>query len=242
MPGTANSIADADGHNHAGGGRATAAPGRRGVLRLLGAAALADGGPAAAQDDPLVQRGVPAEATAENAVVARDRALAAGQRIAYQRMAEAMGLTQRPSDQQIEDLVQSLVIESERITPRGYVARITVNFSPQQVAALTGGRGAAPAAPPAATGPAVATIEALALYASLPEWVEITRRLRAAPVVARTEILGISGQAARLRLSLRAAPAEAAAGLSQGGIALAQATGFDPRPGEGWRLALAGGR
>ncbi|WP_237217748.1 hypothetical protein, partial [Falsiroseomonas oryziterrae] len=84
--------------------------------------------PATAQDNPLVQRDVPAEATAENAVVARERALAAGQRLAYERMAAQLGLPTGLSDRQIEAQVASLVIESERVTPRGYAARITVNF------------------------------------------------------------------------------------------------------------------
>lgn len=204
----------------------------------------------AAEDNPLVQQGIPAEATAENAVIARDRALASGQRLAYERLAAALGLPRSLPDQQIENLVQSLVIESERITPRGYTARITVNFNPQRVASLSGrspgmegpatGFGAAPGTP-RPTGPAVATVEALASYRSFPEWVEITRRLGASPSVARMEVIAVSGQAARLRLALRSPPTEAAMELAQSGIALGPAP-IDARPGEGWRLGLAGGR
>ncbi|WP_203072892.1 hypothetical protein [Falsiroseomonas ponticola] len=221
------------------------------------------------EENPLVQRGVPAEATAETAVIARDRALNAGQRTAYDRMAAALGLPRGIPDAQIEGLVQSLVIESERITTRGYSARLTVNFNPGRVAAM-GGRspgappgaigapgtlfsapggpatGPAPAGTPTAQapgigGPAVATVEALALYRSFPEWVEITRRLGAASPVARFDIVSLTGESARLRLGLRTQPPEAAAELAQSGIALAPAP-IDSRPGEGWRLSLAGGR
>jgi hypothetical protein len=218
------------------------------IARLLAAALLATGlaagvlapprQAAAQEENPLVQRGIPAEATAENAVVARDRALAAGQRIAYERMATALGLPRNLPDQQIEAMVASLVIESERITPRGYTARITVNFKPP-------GSGMAVAPSPSSgsqgSGPTVATLEAVAQYRSLPEYVEITRRLGASPAVARYEVVTVSGEAARLRLALRSQPQVAAAELGRGGLSLAREQ--DPRlAGEGWRLGLAGGR
>jgi hypothetical protein len=216
---------------------------RRGAIVAIAAlaCALALPLPLAAQtadppgDNPLVQRDVPAEATAENAVVARDRALASGQRIAYQRMAAALGMPQAASDAQIEAMVSSLVIESERITPRGYSARITVNFNPDGMAAR------APQAPPmgaaAAAGPAVASLDAVARYRSLPEYADLRRRLAQQPAVARVEVLSISGEAARLRLALRSQPQQAAADLAAGGLMLVPGA-----PGEGWRLGLAGAR
>jgi hypothetical protein len=244
------------GRNHAGARAATA---RRALLAfallapvppaVAPAPALAQATP---ESNPLVQRGVPAEATAENAVIARDRALAAGQRLAYERMASQLGLSRGLSDSQIEAMVQSLVIESERITPRGYSARITVNFNPGRVpggraAAGLGADPAAPAPPPGAPagtparGPAVATLEAVARYRSFPEWVEINRRLGASPAVARVEVVTVSGEGARLRLGLRSQPPEAANELAGSGLLLGPA-GMDARPGEGWRLSLAGAR
>jgi hypothetical protein len=232
------------------------------------AAPFAMPAPALAQatpdENPLVQRGVPAEATAETAVIARDRALNAGQRAAYERMAAALGLPRGIPDAQIEGLVQSLVIESERITQRGYTARLTVNFNPSRVAAMggrnpgaigapgtlfstPGGPATGPATPgatsqaPGVGGPPVSTVEAVAIYRSFPEWVEITRRLGAASPVARFEVVSLTGERARLRLGLRTQPPEAAAELAQSGIALAPGP-IDARPGEGWRLSLAGGR
>ena len=218
-------------------------------MRLLAGLALAPlhGGalPAMAQElssDALVQRGVPAEATAENAVVARERALAAGQRAAYARMASALGLPPGLSDRQIDELVQSLVIESERITPTRYIGQVTVNFSPARVAALRSGgaQPGVPAAPGAARpgGPAVSLLETVAVYRSFPEWVEITRRLSASPQVARVDVVSIAPDMARLRLGLRTEADLAPAALAQGGLALAPVV--PPVPGEGWRLSLGG--
>ncbi|MDO9500432.1 hypothetical protein [Falsiroseomonas sp.] len=237
------------------------------AIRMLGLALLLLCGvalaPAVAQEDPLVQRGVPATATAETAVLAREQALNAGQRLAYERMAASLGLNPNASTQQIESMVRSLVIESERITARTYTARITVNFNPQRVAAA-GGRipaspdSAAPAegtqpseapAPAMASGPAVTTVDAMASYRSFAEWVEITRRLESAPPVARVQVVSVAGDQARLRLGLRSQAPEAALALASAGLALAPATPapFDPRSsaastGEGWRLSLAGFR
>ncbi len=195
-----------------------------------------------ASGDPLVQRGVPAEATAENAVVARERALASGQRIAYERLASAMDLPRGLSDSQIESLVQSLVIESERITSTRYIGQITVNFSAPRVASLSGRSGSAAQAQqgPAASGPTVATLEAVALYRSFSEWVELNRRLASSSSVARVEVVTVAPDMARLRLGLRSQPGAAASGLADGGVSLAPVP-MAP-PGEGWRVSLAGFR
>ncbi|PWS35497.1 hypothetical protein DFH01_17990 [Falsiroseomonas bella] len=228
------------GNNHGGARGAIAA------LFLLLALALAPFSGALAQGNPRVQSNVPAEATAENAVVARDRALVSGQRIAYGRMASELGLPTNLSDQQIEALVASLVIESERVTQRGYSARITVNFrDPGQGGQSAEASHATPEGPAVQGGPAVTSVEATALYRSFPEYLEIKRRLGAAPAVARVEVLGIAGDMARLRLALRSVPPQAAADLAAAGLQVAP---VQPVPGqatpgsEGWRLGLAGGR
>jgi len=210
------------GNNHGRAGRAM-----RGLVLLLALWAA----PALAQGDPLVQRGIPAEATAENAVVARDRALAAGQRLAYERMAEAMGLPRTASDREIEAMVGSLVIESERVTARGYSARITVNFRPP--GAPTGPRPPG-ALPPLPNAPAVASIEATAEFRSLGEYAEYVRRLRSSLAVARAELVTISPERARWRIALRVQPEAAGAELEASGLALS--AGDDPRAG--WRLGL----
>lgn len=233
----------ANNHGRAGGAIAGAMLGAAAALLpalVPGLVLLAPPALAQPEDNPLVQRNVPAEATAENAVVARDRALAAGQRIAYERMAAAMGLPRTASDAQIEAQVASLVIESERITPRGYAARITVNFR------APGAGMATPAAPPPvpgrlAGGPTLASLEAVARYRSLGEYIEIKRRLEASGAVTRVDVVTVSGEAARLRLGLRSPPMEAAAELGRGGIALAP-MGAAAGAAEAWQLGLAGGR
>jgi hypothetical protein len=220
------------GDNH---GRGRGAIAGLGAL-LLGLVLLA--GQPRAQDNPLVQRDVPAEATAENAVVARDRALASGQRLAYERMAAQLGMPRSLSDRDIEALVASLVIESERITARGYVGRITVNF--RQPGSYRGPL-AAGEGPEVAGGvpggPSASTIEAVASFRSLAEYAALTRQLRASRAVARVEVLGITGTAARLRVGLRRAPGEAAGDLAEQGLSLVPASSeADGR--EGWRLSL----
>src|SRR4051794_34596118 len=180
----------------------------------------------------MIQRGVPAEATAENGVLAREKALAAGRRIAWERMLAETG---QPggniSDRQIEDMVSSIVIEQERTGPTRYSGRITVNFNPSRVRHAIGGGGAAPIAGNAETtgrilaGPASQWVEAIATYQSLGEWLELQRRLKAAGPVASVGLQAIAVDAARLRLGLRLPPQQAAAELAVQGIALVPAGG-----------------
>ncbi|WP_137125622.1 hypothetical protein [Roseomonas sp. HF4] len=192
-----------------------------------------------------VQRGVPAEATAENGVIARERALASGRRAAWDRIASAAGVSRSLTDAQIEAMVASIVIEEERTSPTRYSGRITVNFVPSRVRAVTGGAAAAEAGqgtPPGGEAPSrppppvvpTATVEAVALYGSLNEWLELRRRLAAS---ARLEVVAISTDRARLRLGLRGAPAVAAEELARQGVSLVPGSGA---PGDAWRVGLAG--
>ena len=188
--------------------------------------------PVVADSGAFTQRGVPAEATAENAVVARERALANGQRLAWQRLAGEIGGNAAASDAQIDLLVDSIVIEQERSTRTGYAARVTVAFNPGRVQDFLAGRSVSRPAAPGMLGPAVASIEAVSRHASLGEWLELRRRLAQHPQVARVEILALSTDAARLRLALREAPAVAAGDLATAGLAVTS------DGGPGWRIAL----
>jgi hypothetical protein len=185
----------------------------------------------------LTQRGIPAEASAENGVLAREQALAAGRRTAWERALSEAGLPPvNLSDGRLEDMVRSIVIEQERTAPTRYTGRITVVFDPNRVRSALGGSVTVPGASPppvAAAAPASNWIEASAIYRSMGEWLELQRRLRGAPPVASVDIQGIAVDAARLRLGLRAPPPEAAALLAALGIALEQV-------GPSWRLGLAG--
>jgi len=199
--------------------------------------------PLAAQDNPLIQRGVPAEATAENAVLARDRAHASARRIAFQRLIEQSGapVASLPSDSQLENMVAALIVEEERTTPTRYSGRLTVQFNPGLVAAATGrsfaggaatggGGGLALNIPMAAQG----FMEASSQHGSLSEWLEMRRRLRASGSVASMEILSLSMDAARFRLGLRQPAAEAAAALSGAGLVIVN-------NGAGWQVSLGAG-
>lgn len=242
------------GRNHRGGLAAIC-----GVsLGLLGAPAMVAAqalppltapAPQTSTANPLVQRGVPAEATAENAVVARDQALINGQRVAYERLAAQLGLQRGLSDSQIEAMVTSLVIESERVTANRYTGRITVNFNPGRVpggGSLAGSTTGLPGGLPGSTtprpgGPTVATLDAIARYGSFAEWAELNRRLAASGPIARVQVMTISGDMARLRLGLRSEPGVASGELAAGGVLLGPAP-IGSSPGEGWRIGLAGAR
>lgn len=193
--------------------------------------------------NPYVQRGVPAEATAENAVIARTRALAAAQRAAYERMAGELGLPRGLSDSQIDSLVSSIIVEEERTTRTGYSGRLTVNFNQSRVAARAGGgaggalaggpasgalppgAGAGDAAPPVMpTAPAAGFILAEARFTGLREWLELRRRLLTSPEIASMDIQAIAVDGARLRLGLRHAPQQAMQALPATGLALVPPT------------------
>lgn len=194
--------------------------------------------PAGAQDNPLVQRGITAEATAENAVQARERAFAQARRAAWQRLAAQTGSTDNPSDARLESMVSAIIVEQERTTPTRYVGRLTVQFA-SGTAGLT--RPAATAAAPATGGmlnvpaAAVASVDAQAQFAGLAEWLELRRRLGTAEGVAGVEVTALAVDQARLRLSLRARPEEAAGLVSGSGL-------WVDGSGPAWRIGLAGGR
>ncbi|PHK94933.1 hypothetical protein CR162_10885 [Pseudoroseomonas rhizosphaerae] len=200
---------------------------------------------AAATGNPYVQRGVPAEATAENAVVARTRALAAAQRTAYERMAGELGLPRGLSDSQIDSLVSSIIVEEERTTRNGYNGRLTVNFSQSRVAARSGGVAGGPstgpspglppggdAAPPVvpAAQQAAGFIQAEARFGGQREWLELRRRLLTSPEIASVDIQAIAVDGARLRLGLRQAPQQAMQALPATGLVLVPPAPLAPNP------------
>lgn len=240
-------------HRRLGCGMALAALAMLGVAPpasgqyLPPAAAPFTAAPAAEAPPPLnlSQRGIPAEASAENGVLARDKALAAGRRLAWEKALSEAGLPATTlSDQRIEGLVSSIVIEQERTAPTRYTGRITVNFDPNRVRGVLGGNTTVPGAtqPAVAAAPASNWLEARATYRSMAEWLDLQRRLRTAGPVASVDILAISVDQARLRLGLRAPAPDAAASLIAAGIALEPTMAQPGMPADAtWRLGLAGG-
>jgi hypothetical protein len=187
-----------------------------------------------AQDNPLIQRGIPAEATAENAVQARERAHANARRIAWQRLAAATGTTQNPSDSQLESMVSALIVEEERITGTRYVGRLTVQFA-SGTAGLSRSGGSGGGGGVNVPAPAQASIEVGTRFGSFREWLELRRRLSGTEGVANVEVLAISPETARLRLALRSQPADAQMALANAGI-------WVDGSGPSWRIGLAEGR
>lgn len=215
---------------------------RRGLLGLMLTAVFCL--PLAAQDNPLVQRGVPAEASAANAVAARELAHASATRIAFQRMAEALGESRSaPPASQLDSMVAAIIIEEERTTATRYIGRVTVQFSPGAVSAALGrsvGGGMAGGPAPGTGGlalnipmAATSTIEAEAVLGSLPAWLELRRRMMQSGSVVSVEVLAMNMDSARVRLGLRSLPAEAASSLSAMGL-------FVDSAGPVWQVGLGG--
>lgn len=208
--------------------------------------------------NPYAQSGIPAEATAENGVLARERAFAAGRRAAWNRLASELGISPPAiSDSQLESMVTSIVIEQERVSPTRYSGRITVNFNPGRARGVLGSRApsgngtgggsgggsgsgeAGVGTIPGAPGPASNWVEAIATYRSMDEWFELQRRLRTAGMVASVQVQAIAVDRARLRIGLRAPGPVAAGELAGAGIVMAPgqtASGADI-----WRLGLGTG-
>jgi hypothetical protein len=192
----------------------------------------------AQEGNPLVQSGILAEATAGSAVQARERAHAEARRIAFQRLAQALG-TSAPtvSDATLEGWTSAMIVEQERNSPTRYAGRLTVRFSPAAAAAM-GRTVAAPQAPPGLpmveAAPPVAQVTATAAYLGLDEWRELRAKLRASGQVAGLDLLAIRTNGAVMRLHLRAAASEAQAALLGAGIAVEAS-------GDEWRISLARG-
>lgn len=212
---------------------------RRGILGLALTSLFCL--PLAAQDNPLVQRGVPAEATAGDAVAARELAHASAARIAFQRMAEAAGAPRAaPPASELDRMVAAIIIEQERTTATRYIGVVTVQFSPGAASAalgrtLGGGTTASPGSDGGLNIPmaATSTVEAVATLGSLPTWLELRRRLLQSGGVVSVEVLEMNMDSARVRLGLRTMPMEAAASLSGMGL-------FVDSAGPVWQVGLGG--
>ena len=111
---------------------------------LLVALLLIGGGSWAAGNFPpaYVVAGVPVDATAENAVAARDAARAQGQKIAFRRLLERLapksewGRLPNPGDAEIAALVQDFEVANEHASGVRYLGSYTFRFSPNGVRRL----------------------------------------------------------------------------------------------------------
>ena len=194
----------------------------------------------------LTQRGVPVQATAENGVVAQERAFAAGRRTAWDRIQGMVNAPRRPTDAELDRMVRSIVIEQETTGPQRYTGRLTIQFDAEAVQSFAEGgevraatlpSGIASEAPAHVTPPTpvLASLEATARYASLNEWLEIRRRVVAAG--AKLDVMAITTDRAHLNLGLRVPVGIAPETFGQHGLQLTPRTGAQ---NDQWRLGLAG--
>ena len=205
--------------------------------------------PAAAQISDtraLTQRGVSAQATAENGVVAQERAFAAGRRAAWDRIQGMVNAPRRPTDAELDRMVRSIVIEQETTGPQRYTGRMTIQFDAEAVQSFAEGgevraatlpSGIASEAPAHVTPPTpvLASLEATARYGSFNEWLEIRRRVVAAG--AKLDVMAITTDRAHLNLGLRVPVGLAQEVFAQSGLQLVPGTGTR---NDQWRLGLAG--
>jgi hypothetical protein len=117
------------------------------LLLMLAAtpAAFAQRGPV----DVFTVRGVDVDRAAGTAALARDQAVAEGQRAAWRRLVERLvpaanrgNLASLPANQ-VAELVDSFEIESERGTGTRWIGRVAYRFQAERVRALFGARGIA---------------------------------------------------------------------------------------------------
>lgn len=119
------------------------------LLLLLVACSLAliRPGAAAAAFDPYTVAGIPAEATAANAVAAREQALTLAQREGLRQLLRRLTLPDaasrlpRVDGLRIETFVRSYEVASEKVAPTRYVVTLNVSYLPDQVGQLLQGAG-----------------------------------------------------------------------------------------------------
>lgn len=103
--------------------------------------------------DPYAIAGIKVDVSADNANVARDRAIAAAHVRAwqelYQRVVPNGGPAPKLSDSDLSRLVQGFSIDDEKVTPTRYLASITVKFRPDAVRNQLAGTSSLYAEPPA---------------------------------------------------------------------------------------------
>jgi hypothetical protein len=194
----------------------------------------------------LTQRNVVAEATAENGVVAQERAFAAGRRSAWDRIQGMVNAPRRPTDAELDRMVRSIVIEQETTGPQRYSGRLTIQFDADAVQSFSEGAEVRAATLPSGTAsespismtpatPILGSLEATARYASLNEWLEIRRRVVAAG--ARLDVMAITIDRAHLNIGLRVPIGIAPETFGQHGLQLTRGSGAQ---NDQWRLGLAG--
>lgn len=106
------------------------------ALTLTLTVLLPAGAARAADADLFTVRGVPVDATAETATVARDRAIAEGRRVAFRRLIDRLVPDTQakqipdPTDSELQRLVVGFEVANERSSAVRWLADLTVAFDP----------------------------------------------------------------------------------------------------------------
>jgi hypothetical protein len=124
-------------------------------------------------------RNVPVDVTAENATIARERAIVQGQRIAFDRLLERMTLAEdkaalsKPTDAELGGMIQNFEVQEERLSSVRYVAQLAFGFRPDAVRAFlnrTGTRSADTIARPALAFPVLESSRGTKLWEEPNPW------------------------------------------------------------------------
>lgn len=112
------------------------------VFFMACAAFLSLGGDRAWAADAFTVEHVQVDATADSAAAARERAIAAGQQIAFNRLLDRLtphdqrAALPHPSAAEIGDLVRDFAVEDEKASAVRYLASLSVRFRPDEIRAL----------------------------------------------------------------------------------------------------------
>ena len=194
---------------------------------------------AAPQVDPFTVTGVAIDVPVSDPQSARDTALLAAERQAFQKLKAQLAAGDpsaanmaEPSDSQLAHMVQNFAVSGEKVSAKRYVGSFTVRFRPNVVGHGVAAESAeAAAATPEAT--ANASLTATYRFASLADWTATQQRLRASGAVKDTELQAIGRGYVKVALHYAGTPDALNHALAAQGLSLSQAA-------DGWTLAEQG--
>lgn len=196
---------------------------------------------AAAPADPFTVTGIAIDMPVTSPQEARDQALVAAQRQAYQKLKEQVAAaspgTTLPdaNDQQLNKLMQTFEVAGERISARRYIGSYTIRFRPAAVQHAASGEIAGAPVDAAATTTA-SSLVALSRFRLLPDWVETERRLRQTPGVTGVDIAAIGRAYVKVEVRFTGTREALVAALSNADIDLSQ----NPAVPDQWQLQRRG--
>jgi Uncharacterized protein conserved in bacteria (DUF2066) len=180
------------------------------ILALLGPFS------AARAEDPWEVRDVAVDATAENGMAARDKAIAQGYARAFDKLVERVAAdpaaAPKPGLQQLDSLVRDFEVQNERGSATRWIGVLTVRFRPDRTQAYLSRSGVKFAAgaiePPAGSEAALPGFEpwtgptqrfGLVLpISSLGDWVAARDALQRTPGAKKVELTGLARNEARV--------------------------------------------